>query len=85
MNRTEIEAAAFRRLLEHLQQQADLDDNRLMTDAGFSRQCLIRWYQAASEQLATPVSRDEARLAILGEAAVSSAAASSPQGGLARP
>lgn len=66
MNRTEIEAAAFRRLLQHLQARHDVQNIDLMILAGFCRNCLANWYQEASEQQTTPVSRDEAREAIYG-------------------
>lgn len=61
MNRTEIEAAAFRRLLQHLQQRSDVQNIDLMILAGFCRNCLSNWLQEASEAQGTPVSRDEAR------------------------
>ncbi len=69
MNRTDIEAATFRRLLAHLQQRPEISDEVLMASSGFCRSCLAKWYQAASEALATPVSRDEARAAINGDRA----------------
>ncbi len=66
MNRTEIEAAAFRRLVEHLQARSDVQNIDLMILAGFCRNCLADWYQEASEAQTTPVSRDEAREAVYG-------------------
>ncbi len=66
MNRTEIEAATFRRLLEHLQQRSDVSDEALMSQTGFCRRCLVSWYQQASSALTTPVSRDEAIAAVYG-------------------
>lgn len=66
MNRTEFEAAAFRRLVEHLQQRTDVQNIDLMILAGFCRNCLSNWYQEASEQQGTPLSKDEAREAIYG-------------------
>ena len=44
--RTELEAAAFRRLLQHLNERTDVQNIDLMTLAGFCRNCLSRWYRA---------------------------------------
>jgi len=66
MDRTEIEASAFRRLLEHLRQRSDVQNIDLMILAGFCRNCLANWYQEAAAELGTPVSKDEAREAIYG-------------------
>ena len=66
MDRTDIEAAAFRRLLAHLRERSDVQNIDLMTLAGFCRNCLANWYQEASDLQGTPVSRDEAREAIYG-------------------
>jgi hypothetical protein len=49
--RTEIEAAAFRRLVAHLQERTDVQNIDLMELAGFCRNCLSKWYaQAAGER-----------------------------------
>lgn len=61
MHRTEIEAAAFRRLLQHLASRTDVQNIDLMTLAGFCRNCLADWLQDAAAAQATPISRDEAR------------------------
>lgn len=66
MNRTEIEASAFRRLLQHLNQRHDVQNIDLMILAGFCRNCLANWYQDAAADLGTPVSKDEAREAVYG-------------------
>lgn len=66
MDRTELEAAAFRRLLAHLQERSDVQNIDLMILAGFCRNCLANWYQESSDTLGTPVSKDEAREAIYG-------------------
>jgi uncharacterized protein len=66
MNKTELEAAAFRRLLAHLQQRSDVQNIDLMILAGFCRNCLSNWYQEAAESAGTPVGKDEAREAIYG-------------------
>ncbi len=47
--RTELEAAAFRRLVEHLRERGDVQNIDLMTLAGFCRNCLSRWYREAAE------------------------------------
>ena len=46
--RTELEAAAFRRLVEHLRERSDLQNVDLMELAGFCRNCLANWYQEAA-------------------------------------
>ncbi|HEX2413601.1 MAG TPA: DUF1244 domain-containing protein, partial [Thermoleophilaceae bacterium] len=46
--RTELEAAAFRRLLEHLGSRTDVQNIDLMELAGFCRNCLARWYREAA-------------------------------------
>ncbi len=48
--RTEIEAAAFRTLLEHLRQRTDVQNIDLMNLAGFCRNCLAKWYAAAAKE-----------------------------------
>ena len=45
---TELEAAAFRRLVAHLQDRTDVQNIDMMTLAGFCRNCLSRWYRAAA-------------------------------------
>jgi hypothetical protein len=65
---TQIEAAAFRRLVEHLvHERADVQNIELMTLAGFCRNCLADWYREAAEQRGIAMTRDEAREAIYGE------------------
>lgn len=49
VTRTELEAAAFRRLLEHLRERSDVQNIDLMNLAGFCRNCLSRWYREAAE------------------------------------
>ena len=60
--RTELEAAAFRRLVQHLRERADVQNIDLMNLAGFCRNCRSRWYrEAAAEQgitLADPDARE---------------------------
>lgn len=47
--RTELEAAAYRRLVEHLRQRTDVQNIDLMNLAGFCRNCLSNWYQEAAQ------------------------------------
>ena len=64
--RTEIEAAAFRGLVEHLQRRTDVQNIDLMNLAGFCRNCLAKWYQAAADGHGEKVSYDDARKAVYG-------------------
>jgi len=60
--RTEIEAAAFRALRDHLMvRRADVQNIDLMTLAGFCRNCLSRWYQEAANARGIEMTKDEAR------------------------
>ncbi|MEZ5716751.1 MAG: DUF1244 domain-containing protein [Paracoccaceae bacterium] len=60
--RLEIEAAAFRRLRQHLMQdRPDVQNIDLMNMAGFCRNCLSRWYQEAANERGLELSKDEAR------------------------
>ncbi len=68
MNRTEIEAAAFRRLLAHLDSRKDVQNIDLMILAGFCRNCLADWYREAAQEAGTEISKDQAREIIYGEA-----------------
>jgi hypothetical protein len=64
--RIELEAAAFRRLLEHLRARADVQNIDLMTLAGFCRNCLSNWMKDAADAKGVPMSKDESREAIYG-------------------
>lgn len=64
---TELEAAAFRRLLEHLRRRADAQNIDLMIAGGFCRNCLADWYREAAEARGIAVDRDAARERIYGE------------------
>ena len=64
--KTEIEAAAFRRLLQHLDSRKDVQNIDLMNLAGFCRNCLSKWYKAAADDLDIEVSIDEAREEVYG-------------------
>lgn len=62
----EIEAAAFRKLVKHLQERNDVQNIDIMNLAGFCRNCISRWYQESSLELGEDVSKDEARELIYG-------------------
>lgn len=64
---TELEAAAFRRLLEHLHQRSDVQNISLMISAGFCRNCLADWYREAAEARGVSLNKDQARERIYGE------------------
>jgi uncharacterized protein len=64
--RTELEAAAFRRLLSHLAARPDVQNIDLMNLAGFCRNCLANWYLDAAKAKGLAVSRDDSRKAIYG-------------------
>ena len=63
---TELEAAAFRRLLNHLNERTDVQNIDLMNLAGFCRNCLSRWYREESIKLNNEVSNEEARKIVYG-------------------
>ena len=66
-DRTELEAAAFRRLLKHLNQDRnDVQNIDLMILAGFCRNCLADWYREAAAECGVEISKDQAREAIYG-------------------
>lgn len=63
-----IEAAAFRRLLQHLaHDRADVQNIDLMIGAGFCRNCIADWYREAAEARGLAMTKDEAREAVYGE------------------
>jgi hypothetical protein len=63
----QIEAAAFRRLVQHLvEARPDVQNIDLMILAGFCRNCLADWYREAAEQRGIGMTKDEARDAIYG-------------------
>jgi uncharacterized protein len=64
--RTELEAAAFRRLLDHLRTRTDVQNIELMTLAGFCRNCLSNWMKEAADAKGVPMSKDQSREAIYG-------------------
>ena len=64
--RTELEAAAFRRLLDHLRGRTDVQNINLMNLAGFCRNCLSNWFEEEARSRGLPVTRDEARTMVYG-------------------
>ena len=63
---TELEAAAFRRLLEHLDNRKDVQNIDLMNLAGFCRNCLSKWYMAAANEKGVDMDYDRAREEVYG-------------------
>jgi len=64
--RTELEAAAFRRLVEHLRERADVQNIDMMNLAGFCRNCLSRWYREAAEAKGISLADPDAREIVYG-------------------
>ena len=62
----ELEAAAFRRLRDHLRERTDVQNIDLMNLSGFCRNCLSRWYGEAAEAKGIALSKDEAREIVYG-------------------
>ena len=63
---TELEAAAFRRLIAHLGERTDVQNIDLMILAGFCRNCLSKWYSAAARERDLEVDYDQARDIVYG-------------------
>jgi uncharacterized protein len=63
---TELEAAAFRRLVAHLQKRTDVQNIDLMNLAGFCRNCLSKWMKEEADQRQIALSLDDARLRVYG-------------------
>jgi hypothetical protein len=64
--RTELEAAVFRRLVEHLRGRTDVQNIDLMNLAGFCRNCLSNWMKEAADAKGLALSKDESREAVYG-------------------
>ena len=64
--RTELEAAAFRRLVAHLRGRNDVQNIDLMNLAGFCRNCLSKWYRAAAEEKGLEIDYEAAREIVYG-------------------
>ena len=63
---TELEAAAFRRLVQHFRDRTDVQNLDVMNLAGFCRNCLSKWYRAAAADRGIEISDDAARQTIYG-------------------
>ena len=61
-----VEAAVFRRLVEHLNERTDVQNIDLMNLAGFCRNCLSKWYVAAAEEQGESIDYEEARERVYG-------------------
>ncbi len=64
--RTEIEAAAFRRLVAHLRERGDVQNIDMMNLAGFCRNCLSRWYREAAAEQGVEITDPAAREIVYG-------------------
>ncbi len=62
----ELEAAAFRRLVEHLRARPDVQNIDLMNLAGFCRNCLSNWLKEAADARGVPLSKDDSRAQVYG-------------------
>ncbi len=65
-NTTELEAAAFRRLVTHLQSRTDVQNIDMMNLSGFCRNCMSRWYHEAAIDAGLNVTDDDARTIVYG-------------------
>ncbi len=65
-DRTEIEAAVYRRLIEHLRAHPEVQNIDLMNLADFCRNCLSKWYRAAAEEKGIEIDYDHARELVYG-------------------
>jgi uncharacterized protein len=64
--RTELEAAAFRRLLAHLNERTDVQNIDMMNLTGFCRNCLSRWYQEEAAERGVEIGKEDAREIVYG-------------------
>ena len=64
--RVEIEAAAFRRLVQHFRERTDVQNLDVMNLAGFCRNCLSKWYRAAAAERGVELADADAREAVYG-------------------
>ncbi len=64
--RTELEAAVFRRLVDHLRARTDVQNIDLMNLAGFCRNCLSNWLKEAADAKGVPLSKDDSRAEVYG-------------------
>ena len=63
---TELEAAVYRRLVEHLRSRTDVQNIDMMNLAGFCRNCLSNWMKDAADAKGVPMSKDESREVVYG-------------------
>lgn len=63
---TELEAAAFRKLVEHLRRRTDVQNIDMMNLAGFCRNCLSNWYEEAASERGLQLGKEGAREVIYG-------------------
>lgn len=66
VTRTEIEAAVFRRLVNHLRERTDVQNIEMMLSAGFCRNCLGDWFREAAAERQIVLAKDEARGLVYG-------------------
>ena len=64
--RTELEAAVFRRLVQHLRSRTDVQNIDLMNLAGFCRNCLSRWYREEAAEQGVTIADPDAREIVYG-------------------
>ena len=64
--RIELEAAVYRRLVQHLRERTDVQNIDLMNLAGFCRNCLSNWMKDAADAQGLPMSKDESREIVYG-------------------
>ncbi len=64
--RTELEAAVYRRLVEHLRTRTDVQNIDLMNLAGFCRNCLSNWMKDAADERGVPLTKDQSRERVYG-------------------
>jgi hypothetical protein len=65
--RTELEAAVYRRLVDHLRTRTDVQNIDLMNLAGFCRNCLSNWMKDAADEKSLPMTKEESREIVYGE------------------
>src|SRR5216110_1665983 len=65
--RTELEAAAFRRLVDHLRERTDVQNIDMMNLAGFCRNCLSNWMKDAADAKGLPMTKEQRREIVYGE------------------
>ena len=66
LNVTEVEAAVFRRLRDHLRGRTDVQNIDMMNLSGFCRNCLSRWYQEAAAEQGVEIGKSQAREIVYG-------------------